>query len=177
MPGTRWSMRTESKVWVITAFFLAVFGLGLYSAFRPESYPLRFIRGEVRPIADNVLIGPYPGSHEWKRLRDRMGVDVMVSLMDPSSRVEGGFVREERAMARKYGMEFMNYPMDFMRLSDRATRETAERLARYIIRSGGNRRFYVHCYLGRHRVRVFSEAFARARAAAREPAGGRKTPG
>ncbi|MFQ5354365.1 MAG: hypothetical protein ACE5DR_05400, partial [Thermodesulfobacteriota bacterium] len=97
-------MRTESKVWILIIFFLGLFAFGLYSAFKPESYPLKFIRGEVRPIRENVLIGPYPEKMEWRKLGDDIGVDVIVSLMDPDSMVEGGFVREEKAMAEKYGM-------------------------------------------------------------------------
>ncbi len=160
-------MRTESKVWVLAIFFAALFGFGVYSAFRPESYPLHFIRGEVRPLADNVIIGPYPEKTEWKRLRNRMDIDVLVSLMDPSSKIEGRFVENEKAMAARYGMEFMNFPMDFMNLSDKSNLEQARRLAKYILSSGGKRKFYVHCYLGRHRVKIFAKAFSRAEGPAR----------
>ncbi len=152
-------MRTENKVRVLVALFVVLFGFGLYSAFRPESYPLKFIRGDVRRIGEDVIIGPYPGKGEWRRLKNNMGVDVLVSLMDPASKIEGGFVKEEKAMAAKYGMEFMNYPMDFMRLSDNSNIVQARRLTKYILKSGGKRKFYVHCYLGRHRVKIFSDIF------------------
>ncbi len=152
-------MRTEKKVQLLVLFFVVLFGFGLYSAFRPESYPLKFIRGEVRPLAENVIIGPYPAKTEWQRLRDRMDIDVLVSLMDPDSKVEGGFVEKEKAMAEKYGMEFLNYPMDFMNLSDESNIEQARRLAGYLLKSGADRKFYVHCYLGRHRVKIFADVF------------------
>ncbi len=155
-------MRTESKVWVLVTFFVALFAFGMYSAFRPESYPLHFIRGEVRPVAENVIIGPYPEKTEWRRLRDRMDIDVLVSLMDPSSRIEGRFVEKEKAMAAKYGMEFMNFPMDFMKLSDKSNIDQAGRLVKYLLSSGGGRKFYVHCYLGRHRVKIFADAYRKA---------------
>ncbi len=152
-------MRTEGKVWILMALFIALFGFGLYSAFRPESYPLKFVRGEVRPISKNVVIGPYPDKREWKKLKNHVGVQVLVSLMDPDSRIEGGFVEKERAMARKYGMEFKNFPMDFMHLSDDSNKEQARRLAAYILKTGKDKKFYVHCYLGRHRVKIFADAF------------------
>jgi len=151
-------MRTESKVWILTIFFLALFGFGLYSAFKPESYPLKFIRGDVRLVSSNVIIGPYPGKREWKRLRDDMGVDVLVSLMDPASIVEGGFVKKEKAFAKKYGMEFKNYPMDFLHLSDKGNIDQARLLTEYLLKSG-DKKFYVHCYLGRHRVKVFADIY------------------
>jgi len=167
-------MRTESKVWVLVVFFVALFGFGMYSAFRPESYPLHFIRGEVRPLAQNVIIGPYPEKTEWKRLRNRMDIDVLVSLMDPSSKIEGGFVENEKAMAERYGMVFMNFPMDFVKLSDKSNIEQARRLVRYIQTSGGNRKFYVHCYLGRHRVKIFADAFSKAAGPAQREASAAK---
>ncbi|MFQ5480621.1 MAG: hypothetical protein ACE5DW_05025 [Thermodesulfobacteriota bacterium] len=152
-------MRTEHKVWILTIFFAGLFALGLYSAFKPESYPLKFIRGEVRPISENVIIGPYPEKKEWRRLGEDIGVDVIVSLMDPASVVEGGFVKTEKAMAHKYGMEFKNFPMDFLHLSDESNKVAAAALARYILKSKGKKLFYVHCYLGRHRVEVFGDAY------------------
>jgi len=65
-------MRTESKVSILTLFFIGLFALGIYTAFRPESYPLKFIRGDVRPVAENVIIGPYPEAREWKKLKEDM---------------------------------------------------------------------------------------------------------
>jgi len=156
-------MRTESKIWIITLFFIGLFAFGLYSAFRPESYPLKFIRGDVRLIAKNVIIGPYPEKKEWRRLKEDMGVDVLVSLMDPASKVEGGFVKKEKAMASMYGMEFKNFPMDFLRLSDKGNVVQAKLLTKYILKTG-KKKFYVHCYLGRHRVKVFAGIFKKKRA-------------
>ncbi len=152
-------MRTEHKVWILTLFFAGLFAFGLYSAFKPESYPLKFIRGDVRPISENVIIGPYPEKKEWLKLRNDIGVDVLVSLMDPNSVVEGRFVKAEKAMAEKYGMEFLNFPMDFLHLSNDSNKAAAAKLSEYILNSGGDKLFYVHCYLGRHRVKVFGEAF------------------
>jgi len=151
-------MRTESKIWILTLFFVGLFAFGLYSAFKPESYPLKFIRGDVRLISENVIIGPYPEKKEWRKLKEDMGVDVLVSLMDPNSRIEGGFVEQEKAMARKYGMEFKNFPMDFLRLSDKGNKVQAILATEYILKSG-DKKFYVHCYLGRHRVKIFAAAF------------------
>lgn len=151
-------MRTESKIWIITLFFIGLFAFGLYSAFKPASYPLKFIRGDVRLISDNVIIGPYPEDKEWRKLKEDMGVDVLVSLMDPNSRIEGGFVKKEKAMAKKYGMEFKNFPMDFLRLSDKGNKVQAILATEYVLKSG-NKKFYVHCYLGRHRVKIFAAAF------------------
>jgi len=156
-------MRTESKLSILTFIFLVLFALGIYSAFRPESYPLKFIRGSVRPIAVNVLIGPYPEPKEWERLKEDMGIDVLVSLMDPASKIEGGFVEKEKAFAAKYGMEFKNFPMDFLHLSDKGNEEQAVLLTNHILKSGGQK-FYVHCYLGRHRVQVFADAFKKKKA-------------
>jgi len=151
-------MRTESKVRILIIVFIGLFAFGLYSAFRPESYPLKFIRGDVRLVADNVIIGPYPEKKEWARLKDNMGVDVLVSLMDPASMVEGGFVKKEKEFAAKYGMEFRNFPMDFLHLSDKSNKDQAMALTQYILKTN-DKKFYVHCYLGRHRVKVFADIF------------------
>ncbi|MFQ5442201.1 MAG: hypothetical protein ACE5EB_05695 [Thermodesulfobacteriota bacterium] len=153
-------MNTEKKVWLVSLFFIALFAYGLFSAFRPASYPLRFVRGEVRPVMENVIIGPYPTEEEFRKLRYHVGVDVLVSLMDPASTIEGGFVEKEKAVAKKYGMSFENFPMDFLNLSAAENKRQIERVVGYIL-SAGDKKLYVHCYLGRHRVKMLSEALAK----------------
>jgi len=153
-------LTTEKKIWLVSLFFMALFAYGLYSAFRPASYPLRFVRGKVTPVMENVIIGPYPTEEEFRKLKYNMGVDVLVSLMDPASTIEGGFVRKEKAMARKYGMAFKNFPMDFLRLSAEGNKRQIERVVGYIL-SAGDKKLYVHCYLGRHRVKMLADALAK----------------
>ena len=153
-------MNTEKKVWLVSFFFVALFAYGLYSAFRPASYPLRFVRGKVRPVMENVIIGPYPTKEEFRKLKYNMGVDVLVSLMDPASTIEGRFVEKEKAAAKKYGMGFKNFPMDFLHLTDTENKRQIERVVGYIL-SAGDKKLYVHCYLGRHRVGMLADALAK----------------
>ncbi|GMR04503.1 MAG: hypothetical protein BMS9Abin23_0401 [Thermodesulfobacteriota bacterium] len=151
-------MTTEKKIWLLSIFFIALFAYGLYSAFRPSSYPLRFVRGDVRAISENVIIGPYPSEEEFRKLKYNLGIDIVVSLMDPDSAIEGGFVRKEKVLAEKYGMPFKNFPMDFLNLSGQENKRQAERAVAYIL-SVGDKKLYVHCYLGRHRIKIFEEEF------------------
>lgn len=151
-------MGTEKKIWVITAAFLALFAYGVWNLFTPDSFPISFIRGEAKKISDNVIIGPYPSRDEMVILK-RNGVAEIVSLMDPANPIEAPLIEAERGEAKTLGIAFSTHPMDFKDMNGSKSLEELNKAVLFVKGGQEGRMYYVHCYLGRHRVAMFGKAF------------------
>ncbi|OGP12609.1 MAG: hypothetical protein A2052_02900 [Deltaproteobacteria bacterium GWA2_54_12] len=149
-------MSTEKKLWLITAVFIGLVAYGVFNLFQPDNFPMSFVRGEVREAAPGVLAGPYPTEAELKLLA-RNGVVEVISLMDPESTVESALVAEEKKLVSAKGLRFQNYPMDFQDMNGTKSAAGLEQVLMRISERGGEK-FYVHCYLGRHRVGMVEAA-------------------
>lgn len=149
-------MGTEKKLWLITAVFMGLVAYGVWNLFQPDRFPMSFVRGEVREVADGVLAGPYPTEAELKLL-ERNGVVEVMSLMDPESTVESSLVEEEKKLVAARGLRFSNFPMDFQDMSGPKSVAAVETAVERLSRRGGEK-VYVHCYLGRHRVGLVEAA-------------------
>lgn len=149
-------MSTEKKLRLLTAAFIMLVAYGVFNLFQPDAFPMSFVRGSVREAAPGVLVGPYPTEAELKILA-RNGVVEVISLMDSESTVESRLVAEEKKLVSLLGLRFRNYPMDFQDLNGkRSAAGLAEAIERLSKRGG--EKFYVHCYLGRHRVGMVEAA-------------------
>ncbi|MBE9527950.1 MAG: hypothetical protein IME99_01785 [Proteobacteria bacterium] len=155
-------MSTEKKVWIIVVVSVALFAFGLYNVYKPDTLPMSFIRGDVREITPGVLVGPYPTEREIKRLK-RIGVVGFVNLMDASNPLEKDLFKAETKAAGKYGLQVVNFPMGIIKLNGKANKATVakavEKARQLAETTGVQESIYIHCYLGRHRVGVFAEAY------------------
>lgn len=154
-------MSTEKKIWLVMAVFIGLFAYGVWNLFSPDAFPISFVRGEVREVSPGVLAGPYPSKDELKLLAGK-GVSEVVSLMDPGLAVESPLVEEEKRMASELNLAFSNFPMDFSDMEGSGSREELEKAVKHLAGRNGAQKVYVHCYLGRHRVALFVEAFKKA---------------
>lgn len=135
---------------VVTALCLAAFGYGVFLLFAPDRFPMNFARGPVARPAPDLIVGPYPVEAELLRLK-RMGVVEVLSLLDAVSPVEGELVVRERNLVERLGMRFVNIPVPVgALLAGDGGWET--RTAGHIRANPVSLR-YLHCYLGRHRVK------------------------
>ncbi|MBI2412957.1 MAG: hypothetical protein HYV24_07095 [Deltaproteobacteria bacterium] len=154
-------MSTEKKIWLVMAVFIGLFAYGVWNLFSPDAFPISFVRGEVREVSPGVLAGPYPSKDELKLLSDK-GVSEVVCLMDPRLAIEKPLVEEEKRMASELNIVFSNYPMDFSDMEGKDAEEELGKAVKYLVGKNGASRVYVHCYLGRHRVGLFVEAYKKA---------------
>ncbi|MBE9532436.1 MAG: hypothetical protein IME98_06480 [Proteobacteria bacterium] len=113
---------------------------------------MSFVQGKVRKINDNVIAGPYPTEHEIYRLK-KMGVNKLVSLMNPNMPFESSLIKIERKTAKGFGIEFVNIPMSYLNLGGQSNADQLDVILDEIIGSG-DKVVYVHCYLGRHRMEL-----------------------
>lgn len=149
-------MSTEKKLRLIMTAFVMLVAYGIWNLFQPDNFPMSFVRGEVREAAPGVLVGPYPTEAELKILA-RNGVVEVISLMDPESAVESRLVEEEIKLVSLRGLRFQNYPMDFKDMNGQKSAAGLEQTMERLSKRGGEK-FYVHCYLGRHRVGIVEAA-------------------
>ena len=114
-------------------------------------FPLHLMQGEVQTISENILIGPYQDLDGLKRLRNETGINVVISLLNPDLPQERALLKREAVVAERLGITVYNYPMTHFNLMGEGNRKIAFNLVE-MIRTLENRKIYIHCYLGRHRV-------------------------
>jgi hypothetical protein len=146
------------RVIVFSLFIIyVIFALLTYfDYFEPYIYPLKFFRGDVEVINDRILIGPYPHYDELKRLKNKFGVTAIVSILDTRLPQERALQRRVEKMAERLDLQVYNFPMTWLNLNSRENRIIADRLIRFIVEQKDTN-FYIHCYLGRHKVRIVKE--------------------
>jgi phytol kinase len=106
--------------------------------------------GAEERVGASFTFGSYATEERMVDLR-RQGYTAVVSLLHPLVvPFEPKLIAEGRAAAERVGIRYINVPM-LPWVSD-----NAEALAQIdeLVASGGNDRYYVHCYLGRDRVRL-----------------------
>ncbi|MBI5902751.1 MAG: hypothetical protein HZB84_04610 [Deltaproteobacteria bacterium] len=153
---TALKLSTETKLWLLISAFLLLFAFGVYNVMRPDRGPLSLVRGDVRRITPLVLVGPYPTEEEISRLK-LSGVKELVSLMKPGLPFEAELVSREIKAAEKNGLSFTNYPMDFLKSGSPENINAINQAVAHVLSS--QKKTYVHCYLGRHRVADFEREF------------------
>jgi protein tyrosine phosphatase (PTP) superfamily phosphohydrolase (DUF442 family) len=103
-------------------------------------------QGSVREVTTRFTFGPYPELSQMQQLKQE-GYDGVVSLLHPSIPFETVLIAREENNARQVGIPLYHFPM-LPWISD--NRE-AESNFKKLMRSSG-KRYYIHCYLGTHRV-------------------------
>ena len=130
-----------------------IIALGCYILLEPDNPMMHLFRGEISDINANVIIGPYPTEKDFLRLKSAK-VGNIISLLDPALPYERILLDQEKLLAKKYSMKFMNFPMTSI-LGYKVGREydnNAKSAADAVTVIKG--KTYVHCYLGIHRAKI-----------------------
>ena len=147
------------RVLLVGAFLLypVVLGLDYFYVFEPYLYPLHLMQGRVRPVGRHILIGPYPEFLELERLHAR-GVTVVISLLDPNLLYEKGLILKEQRYERSLGMKAYDIPLDSYKAATSPSNARDIAAILKLLQGLGNRKVYIHCYLGKHRVEYVARA-------------------
>lgn len=98
----------------------------------------------------SFTIGPYPDEHRMRQLR-AAGYTGVISLLHPAVvPFELRLLNDEREAAAEVGLEFIHVPM----LPWVSGNQEALETVRAVARRDTAGYYYIHCYLGRDRVRV-----------------------
>lgn len=155
------------------AIFFVFIAAQVFVLVEPWLAPLHMIQGTARYAAPQVIIGPYPHAEELARLKKRVGVVEIVSLLNPAIPGERQLLEKEEQAVVAVGLKFKNYPMGYLVLRNSSNKRTVKALAAFVLaRYGGTskKKVYIHCYLGRHRTGLAEEAITRALAVKKSPA-------
>lgn len=95
-----------------------------------------------------LTFGPYPDREQMLQLKAQ-GIDGIIALLNRTVPFEGPLLDQEIANAKEVGIELHVLPMLPWVSENRESLEQARELL-----AQGNRRYYVHCYLGRHRTNL-----------------------
>lgn len=129
--------------------------LTYFDYFEPYLYPLHLAQGTVSTISKNIVVGPYPHREELEELKERYKVDTIISLLDLSLPQERALYERERDESKRLGLKVVNFSMNYWSLGVPAHNDSNEQALKELIafvKANPDKRFYIHCYLGRHRV-------------------------
>lgn len=138
-------------VYLIFAFLV------YFDYFEKYLYPLHLIQGDVEILSDNILIGPYPHVDELRRLKKTQGITDVISLLNTEMPQEKALYKREEKVAQIVGVSLFSYPMSYFNLNSEGNKKTVDEIVSFIKNMGGQRKVYIHCYLGRHRTKVIKE--------------------
>ncbi|MEK6683266.1 MAG: hypothetical protein AABY46_01250 [Nitrospirota bacterium] len=154
-------MRSFLRAGVLALLVALPASYGIYNIFRPEQYPIKFLRGDVIQVNDTLLFGPYPTEQEIKRLK-RQGVTELISLMDSSMPFESPLIGMGKRLAEENDLSFKNVSLSYLpNLKSKSNLSRVNELVLYL-RENSHKKKYVHCYLGRHRTTLVKEQYLQA---------------
>ncbi len=118
----------------------------------PYLFPLQFAKNKATVVNGNLVLGAYPDYDEIKRLKEKLGVTILISLLNTGLPQEKAlYEREERLVKKIGGIELYSFSLNYLDLEGDYNRLIIDKLIGFV-REHENSRIYLHCYLGRHRV-------------------------
>ena len=106
--------------------------------------------------SERFTYGAYPDERKLEELKDE-GYDGVITLLNPDIPFERVLLDKELANGENSGLSIHSYPMlPWISQNEKPLREIEE------LTSDGTKRFYVHCYLGKHRVDYVRQALSAA---------------
>jgi hypothetical protein len=146
--------------WLHGRRFLLAFGLPVLAAaaagyafrtfLQTDSSVIRFWQGEETAVSDRITLGPYPDYKMLVRLKQEGYVGV-ITLLSPLVPFESVLLEEERVNGERAGIPIHSFPMlPWIRGNEKELAAIGQ-----LVNSTSGR-YYVHCYLGSHRVNLVS---------------------
>lgn len=135
-----------------TAVILVLLAAAAWVVTTPDNFFMRIFRLPITDVDANIITGPYPVEEDFVMLK-KNGVTTIVSLLDPDLPYEHVLLERERALCEKHGMEIHNFPMISIFGSKYGGTYDANTVAAADAAMNAKGKAYLHCYLGRHRVK------------------------
>ena len=146
---------------VVAVFMLFVVftALSNFDIIEPYFFPIHMVQGKVRAVTPDIIMGPYPRGDQIKDLKKR-GVAVDISLLNLSLPQEQALHEQLKKYGAKEGVDVINFPLSYLNLESKENKDTVSQVVSYIRQNSG-KKIYIHCYLGRHRVKVVEDELRR----------------
>lgn len=109
-------------------------------------------RGEVEQTTEQLTFGPYPDKQALKGLEQK-GYDGVITLLSTTIIFENELLKEEMENGEEIGLNIHSFPM-LPWVGDNS--ESINGIVE-LLKSNPDKRYYVHCYLGKHRVDLIKQ--------------------
>lgn len=144
----------KKKYWKLASVLLissmVLCGTGFYSFLHTGSGLIQQSQGTVEE-GERFTFGPYPEKEELARLKEE-GYDGVITLLNPTLPIEQPLLEKEKKNASEAGIILHSLPM-LPWVGDNS--KSIEEVKKMITQD--DKKYYVHCYLGRHRVDVIKQ--------------------
>jgi tetratricopeptide (TPR) repeat protein len=150
-PDRMWGMSLGRKLILLLSLLVAGGSGGFWVLSTPANPLTAFFRSPISDLSQRVVVGPYPTEGDFIALQ-RNHIETIVTLLDPSLPYERVALYSEIALASRYNMRVLNFPMASVlgqTMGDYYV-QNAHAAAEAIARMPG--KVYLHCYLGVHRT-------------------------
>lgn len=131
----------------ILLFMMANAMFVFYLFINTDSSVIAMSKGTVDESNERFTFGPYPDEEQIKKLKAE-GYDGVITLLSPSLVFEKTLLEQEKEAGEKHGLTIHSFPMLPWIGDNKASLEGI----RSLIKEQPEGRFYLHCYLGKHRV-------------------------
>lgn len=147
---SRFTLQVARPVAALSLAGVAVLAAGFvfYEFLHAGSWMLAGRSAPLEEVSQQLSFGPYPDKDQLQRLKDQ-GYDGVISLLHPAIPFEEVLLQEEKKNAAEVGIQVYSFPM----LPWISENKAALLGIRGLIQQPGQR-YYVHCYLGEHRVNL-----------------------
>lgn len=133
--------------YVILVFVVINAGYVFYLFTNTESALISMAQGEVDQVNEQFTFGPYPDEKVMEQLKNEK-YDGIITLLSTSLVFEKQLLDNEVKNGEESGLTVHSFPMLPWVGDNRSSLEGIKEL----IRKDPSKRYYVHCYLGKHRV-------------------------
>lgn len=144
----------KKEKWIISSLFciasilLCVAGLNYF--LNTGSSVVQASQGDVE-VGERFTFGPYPEKVNLQELKDQ-GYDGVIALLSTTLPIEKPLLDKEFKAGEEIGIEILSMPM-LPWVGDNT--ETLNKIRELVEQD--EKKYYVHCYLGRHRVDVVKQ--------------------
>ncbi|OEH94297.1 hypothetical protein [Bacillus solimangrovi] len=132
---------------IITIMMLANAGLVFYLFVNTDTVLVSLSRGDVQQSNERFTFGPYPTLEDMKQLKED-GYDGIITLLNPKIVFENKLLRNEIRNGEEIELPVYSFPM----LPWIGENKNSIDGIMNLIKEDESKRYYIHCYLGKHRV-------------------------
>lgn len=134
-----------AKYFIIVLFILDA--SAFYLLVSTENSVLSRLQGIVQEDETQFAYGPYPSTAKMRQLKDN-GYTGVITLLSPAIPFEKVLLDQEKGRGEEIGLPVHSFPM----LPWVSENESSLEGIKELLKENREGRFYIHCYLGKHRV-------------------------
>jgi len=145
-------LRKRRKIAGIVTICMVLLAIYVYDQFmKTESALISFSQGEIEQSGERFTFGPYPDIKMLEKLKDD-GYEGVITLLSTTLPFENELLEEEIENGQKIGLNVHSFPM-LPWVGDNT--DSLNGIKDLITSNEG--KYYIHCYLGKHRVDIVKQ--------------------